>query len=166
MHGFLRNFPSRLIAGLLRALIFPRGLTYSAPSDNLGRTIADLVLNPTESRSRLCEYIYRTVEPGNPLGLLQEALELAAIAEPLEKRIRVEGQKTGRVHSLDLPGQITEALALGILSETEAAMLRDYDRKVMELVDVDDFAQHELGTQAAPVPAEAQAAVPSSARVA
>ena len=53
--------------------------------------VADLVLNPTESRARLCEFIYRTLEPGNPLGLLQEALEIAPIAEPIEKKIRVEG---------------------------------------------------------------------------
>jgi acyl-CoA dehydrogenase len=166
MHGFLRNFPSRLIAGLLRTLIFPRGLTSSAPSDNLGRAVADLVLNPTESRSRLCEFIYRTLEPGNPLGLLQEALELAPLAEPIDKKIRVEGQKSGRVHSLDLPGQIVEALALGIISETEAATLREYDRKVMDLIHVDDFAQHELGTQAAPHPAQAPPVAAANVQVA
>jgi hypothetical protein len=27
-------------------------------------------------------------------------------------------------------------------------MLRDYDRKVMELISVDDFESHELGAQA------------------
>ena len=59
--------------------------------------------------------------------------------EPLEKRIRVEGVKTGRVTALDLPGRIQQALAAGIISETEAAALRDYDRKVMDLIHVDDF---------------------------
>jgi hypothetical protein len=43
----------------------------------------------------------------------------------VEKRIRVEGVKTGRVTALDLPGQITQALALGIISESEATALRD-----------------------------------------
>ena len=57
---------------------------------------------------------------------------LSLAAEPIEKRIRVEGVKTGRVTALDLPGQIQQALAAGIVSETEAAQLRDYDRKVME----------------------------------
>jgi hypothetical protein len=70
--------------------------------------------------------------------------------EPVEKRIRVEGVKTGRVTALDLPGQISQAQALGIISEEEAAALRDYDRKVMSLVRVDDFAPHELGVQARP----------------
>ena len=134
----------------MRALIFPRGLTYFAPGDRLGRQVAELVTMPSESRDRLCEFIYRTVQPGNALGLLQEALVLSQTAEPLEKKLRVEGVKTGRVTALDLPGQIQQGLAAGILSETEAAMLRDYDRKVMHLINVDDFAPHELGVQAQP----------------
>lgn len=147
LHGFLRNFPSPLIAGVLRFFVFPRGLQYSAPSDRSGRELAELVLNATEVRDRLCYPVYREVQPNNPLGLLQEALELAAGAEPIEKRIRVEGVKTGRVTALDVPGQIAQALAAGIISETEAAQLREYDRKVMELIHVDDFAPDELGTQ-------------------
>ncbi len=163
LHGFLRNFPSRLLAGAMRALIFPRGRAYSAPDDRLGRTVAELVTNPTEARERLCEYTYWTLEPGNPLGLLQEALLLAQSAEPIEKRLRVEGVKTGKLTALDLPGQIQQALAAGLISETEAATLRDYDRKVMDIIHVDDFAPHELGTQAQPLP---QAAARSSAHVA
>jgi len=150
LHSFLRNFPSRFLAGCMRLLIFPRGLTYFAPGDRLGRKLAELVTQPSESRDRLCQLVYRTLEPGNALGLLQEALVLAQTAEPIEKRLRVEGVKTGRVTALDLPGQIRQGLELGILSETEAALLRDYDRKVMHLVNVDDFESHELGTRAQP----------------
>jgi acyl-CoA dehydrogenase len=134
----------------MRVLIFPRGQTYFAPSDRLNRSICDLVMNPTESRERLCRGIYKTVEPNNPLGLLQEALTLSLTAEPIEKRIRVEGTKTGKVTALDLPGQITQSVSAGIITETEAAFLRDYDRKVMDLINVDDFAPHELGVNAQP----------------
>jgi acyl-CoA dehydrogenase len=155
LHGFLRNFPNAFIAGLLRFFIFPAGLQYSAPDDRLGRKLADLVLAPTEARDRLCYPVYRTVEPGNPLGLLQEALELSEAAEPVEKRIRVEGVKTGRVTALDAPGQIDQALAAGIITAAEAAMLRDYDQKVMELIHVDYFAPHELGAGAGTTPGDA-----------
>jgi len=163
LHGVLRNFPNRLLAGLMRALIFPRGRVYSAPHDRLGREVAALVTSPTASRERLCQYVYRAAGPNNPLALLQEALLLAVQLEPLEKRIRVEGVKTGRVTALELPGQIQQALALGIISETEAAALRDYDRKVMDLIHVDDFDPHELGTLEQPL---AEPAARSSAHVA
>jgi acyl-CoA dehydrogenase len=147
LHGFLRNFPNRLLAALMRGLIFPRGLTYFAPGDRLGRRLAELATAPTATRSRLARFAYTTLEPGNPLGLLQEALVLAQLAEPIEQRIRVEGVRTGRVTALDLPGRIEQAYAAGIISEREAASLKDYDRKVMELIRVDDFAPGELGVR-------------------
>ena len=147
LHGFLRNFPNRALAAVMRFFIFPRGLQYSAPDDRLGRQLAELVLSPGEVRDRLCYPVYRKVAPDNPLGLLQEVLEMAERAEDLEKRIRVEGVKTGRIRSLDLPGMIAEAQALGIVTGADAAWLAEYDRKVMDLVNVDDFAPHELGTQ-------------------
>jgi acyl-CoA dehydrogenase len=144
LHSFLRNFPVRWLAALMRAIIFPRGLTYSAPSDRLNPKIAELVMNPGEARERLCHYVYRTLEPKNHLGLVEQAMRLAIAAEPIEKRIRVEGVKTGRVQALDLPGQIREALAEGIINEAEAAQLREYDRRVMDIVNVDDFDPREL----------------------
>ena len=153
LHGFLRNFPNRFFAGVMHMLIFPRGLTYSAPSDRLGRSLAAIVMNPTEAREELCRFVYKTAEPNNPLGLLQEALRLAPACEAIEKRIRVEGVKTGRVSALDTPGQIQQALSCGIISATEAAALQDYDAKVMDIINVDDFAPQELGAQAAPTPA-------------
>ena len=147
LHLFLRNFPNRPLAAFMRLLIFPRGLTYFPPSDRLGRDIVDLIMNPTAARERLTRYIYKTQQANNPLGLLQEALILSTMAEPLEKRIRVEGVKTGRVTALDLTGQIAQALHLGILTEAEAAVLRDYDAKVSHLINVDDFAPHELAAE-------------------
>ncbi len=150
LHGFLRNFPNRWIAGFMRVIIFPRGRTYFAPADRLGRRIVEQLMMPSDVRERLSDGIYKTVEPGNPIGLLQEALVLATQVAPLEKRLRVDGVKTGRITALDLPGQIEQGLELGLLDQAEAELLRDYDRKVMNLINVDDFSTEELmaGVQA------------------
>jgi acyl-CoA dehydrogenase len=145
LHNVLRNFPSRPMAAFMRLCIFPRGRTYFAPGDRLGRKLADLVLNPTATRDRLCHGVYREVHAANPLGQLQQALELTPQAEHIEKKLRVEGVKTGRISALDLPGQIEEGLALGIIDAAEATLLRDYDRQVMDIVDVDEFAADDLG---------------------
>jgi acyl-CoA dehydrogenase len=152
LHSFLRNFPVRWLAGFMRAFIFPRGLTYFAPNDRLGRKVAELVTQPTEARERLCGGAYTTLEPTNHLGLVQEAMVLTVAAEPLLKKIRVEGEKTGIVTALDLPGQVDQAEAAGILTASEAAQLREYDRKVMEIIHVDDFDAAELAAGQAPAP--------------
>jgi len=145
LHGFLRNFPNRFMAALMRFFIFPRGLTYFAPSDKLGAEVAECMMTVTDSRARLSDGVYKTIEPKNALGLLQEALALSDECEPLERRIRVEGVKTGRITALDLPGQIDQAVSIGLLTTVEATLLREYDAKVMNLINVDDFDPRELG---------------------
>ena len=144
LHGFLRNFPNRLLAGLMRTMIFPRGRTYFAPADRLGAKVAQLAMEPSASRERLCRHAFRTPVAGNPLGALQEALLLAARVEPLDRKLRVEGVKTGRIQALDVPGQIAAGRELGILTEEEAALLLDYDQRIMDIIHVDDFAPQEL----------------------
>ena len=144
LHGFLRNFPNRPLAAMMRFFIFPRGLQYSAPDDRLARKLAALFTQPSSVRDRLCDPVYREVQPRNALGLLQQALEMSEKAELLEKRIRVEGVKTGLITALDLPGQIQAAQTLGLLSADEANWLREYDALVMELIHVDDFSTEEI----------------------
>ena len=144
LHGLLRNFPNRMLAWLMRAMIFPRGRTYFAPGDRLGAQVAELAMTPGPSRERLCRHAFRTSIADNPLGQLHEALLLAGQAEPLERRLRVDGVKTGRIRALDVAGQVAEAQALGLLSEEEARLLLDYDRRIMNIIHVDDFDPSEL----------------------
>jgi acyl-CoA dehydrogenase len=144
LHSFLRNFPNRPVAFFLRCFIFPRGRTYSAPSDELGQKIVDLITHTGEARERLSEQAYTTTEPGNPAGLLQEALLLSEKLAPLEKRLR-EAFKEGLIPSEYLGYQIDEGQRADVIDASEAAELRDYHQKVLELMAVDDFAADELG---------------------
>jgi acyl-CoA dehydrogenase len=144
LHGVLLNFPNSFIAGFMRIFIFPRGRTYSAPSDNLAAEIVTSVMTPSDTRERLTDGTYKTLEPTNALGLLQEALVLSMSAEPIERKLRVDGVKTGKVTALDLPHQIDQGESLGILTKQEADLLRDYDKKVMNIVNVDDFDTSEM----------------------
>ncbi|HEY7672263.1 MAG TPA: acyl-CoA dehydrogenase [Gammaproteobacteria bacterium] len=143
LHGLLRNFPNRFVAALLRLAIFPRGRTYSAPSDVLGQEIAELMINPTESRRRLADCAYTAVEPGNPMGLLQEALEMAESVKPLERRV-FDAKRAGQIEREDTPGQIDEAERKGVINSDEARAIRTFDARVMALTGVDDFAPDEL----------------------
>jgi acyl-CoA dehydrogenase len=142
-HGLLRNFPNPWLAAVLRALIFPRGRTYSAPSDELGQKIVELIINPTATRERLAANAYTTLEPTNPLGLLQEALVLAEQIKPLERRI-FDARRAGDIKADDTPGQIDEAEAKGVLTKIEADAVRTFDRRVLDLTGVDDFAPRDL----------------------
>jgi acyl-CoA dehydrogenase len=158
LHEFLLNFPNRPVAWFLRFFIFPRGRTYKTPSDELGQKIVKLMTTPGESRERLSELAYTTLEPGNPLGQLQEALELSYEIAPLEKRLR-QANKEGLIQAEYLGDQIDEAAKAGVIDKDETARLRDYHEKVFDLLSVDDFTPEELARkQQAPAEAETKAA--------
>ena len=109
------------------------------PRTELNPKIAELVMNPARRASGSATTSTGRWSRRITSGSCSMALELAIAAEPLEKKIRVEGIKTGLITALDLPGQVREARAAGLINEAEASQLRDYDRKVMDIIDVDDF---------------------------
>jgi len=142
-HGLLRNFPNRWVAAILRFFIFPRGRTYSSPSDELGQRIVELMINPTPTRERLAADIYKVAEPGNQLGLLQQAMEIAEQVKPLERRV-FDARRAGEIKADDIPSQIDEAEKKGILTPAEADAVRAFDRRMLEVTGVDDFDPSEL----------------------
>ncbi len=143
LHGFLRNFPNRLVAAMLRVCIFPRGRMYSAPPDDLGREIVALITRPTETRARLCDGIYAARQPDSPLGQLQTTLEMAERLAPLEAKIRdairAELLKPGDVHEVT-----AQARERGLITADEARQLQEFDTAVMAIISVDDFDTSEL----------------------
>tara|TARA_R110000782_G_scaffold91764_13_gene175075 strand:+ start:237 stop:2771 length:2535 start_codon:yes stop_codon:yes gene_type:complete len=155
LHAFLRNFPNRYVATLLRFFIFPRGRTYSAPSDDISRKVVELITTPGESRERLSQLAYKKLEPGNPLGLLQEALLLSVEYEPIERRLR-QAHKEGLLRSGYLGEQIPEAEKAQVISKAEARNMRAYHEKVLALLSVDDFAPEDLRRTPASEPAPAR----------
>ena len=80
LHGFLRNFPNRFLGGVMRLLIFPRGLRLlRARATASGGSVADSVLQSDRgARAAVPVRLPHRSNRGNPLGLLQEALVLAA----------------------------------------------------------------------------------------
>lgn len=148
LHSFLRNFPNRLVAFFLRVVIFPRGRTYSSPADDLGQKVVGLITRTGEARERLSQQAYTTIEPGNPLGLLEEALRLSEELAPLEKKL-AQARKEGMIRADYFGYQIDEAEGAEIVNAAESRKLRELHEKVQDLMAVDDFSPAELARSGA-----------------
>lgn len=133
----LRNFPNRWIGLALRVIVLPLGRDLKRPSDKLDQQVARLLQTPSATRSRLAEGQYLTREEGNPFGLLEQALEDVLAAEPLfDKVCKVEGTKRPFTQ-LD---KVADAgLALGVINQTEAELLRRAEQSRLQTINVDDF---------------------------
>jgi len=133
----LRNFPNRWIGLALRAVVLPLGRDLNRPCDKLDQQVARLLQTPSETRSRLAKGQYLTREEGNPFGLLEQALDDVLAAEPLfEKVCKSDGIKRPFM-ALDKVADM--GLAAGVLTQSEAELLRRAEVSRLRTINVDDF---------------------------
>jgi acyl-CoA dehydrogenase len=131
LDDLLVNFPNRPVAWLLRRLLFPLGRPFRPPEDHVGEQVTALLMEPGPARDRLTAGIYLPNDPDDRLGRLEAALTAVIAAEPVEKKLRSSGQ------SLD------EAVRAGVISQTDAALVRDAETRRHDALRVDEFSPEE-----------------------
>ena len=138
LHEILLNFPNRFVALKLRCLVFPIGRHFHAPSDELDRRVADLVTEDTAVRGRLIEGIYLTATKNNPLGFVNEVF-LEAVGMTLIERKLKDAISAGKLDRLTGAELARAAEQEGIIDKEEAKRYVEYDNKLMEVINVDEF---------------------------
>ncbi len=158
LEGVISNFPNRVIAAVLRMLVFPLGRPYVVPSDHLGHQVAQLLIEPSPTRDRLTAGIYLPRVETDVLGAIELAVEATLAAEPIEAKIR-EAAKSGRIASKTLEDRAAAAQAAGVIDADELALVRRAKRLADEIIRVDDFAP-DLGASEMRPPVLAQESAP------
>jgi acyl-CoA dehydrogenase len=141
--GTIDNFPNAIARMMLRVLVFPFGRHYYPASDTLASQVAKLVLEPGEVRDRLTRHIYVSNDPDDPTGLLEVTLKKVIGAEEAEKKIE-RAIRTGHVrryHGIDWIGEAAEK---GVITESEAQLLREAEALSARVIAVDHFTPEEL----------------------
>ncbi|MGV3346450.1 acyl-CoA dehydrogenase FadE [Enterobacteriaceae bacterium LUAb1] len=146
--ALLRNFPGRLLAGLLRRVIFPAGRHYHAPSDHLDHQLAKIVQTPSATRNRLGRGQYLTPSEHNPAGQLEAALHDIIAAEVIHTQLCQKLNKNLSFTRLDTLA--ASALKEGLISEKEAGILQKAEISRLRTINVDDFSADALATQPLP----------------
>ncbi|OTA21009.1 putative acyl-CoA dehydrogenase [Xenorhabdus beddingii] len=137
MSELLRNFPNRLVAGLMRKIVFPSGCVHTAPSDKLDHKLAQILQTPSATRSRIGRGQYLTPSEHNPHGLLEAALHDILAAEPIHVRLSREAGKNLSFTRLD---QLAEkALAEHKITPEEADILKRAENSRLRSINVDEF---------------------------
>jgi acyl-CoA dehydrogenase len=138
MFEVLQNLPNRPAAWKLWLILFPLGGHYRMPGDRLEMQIARLVTHDTSARNSLIEGIYLTPNENNPIGKLNGILALADQLDPLIVNMRkaVREKTLPDVIGLQL---IDSADEKGVITGEEADKLRDFDNRIMDIINVDDF---------------------------
>jgi len=138
MDGFLANLPSRMLATVLRKLIFPWGLTLKPASDRVGTQVARAMMEPGATRERLTRGMYLPKEEGDAVGVLAHALEAVLATEPLEQKLR-KLARDGKFVAVTARERLAEALAAGLLTQAEFDAVSRARKLKRDVIMVDDF---------------------------
>lgn len=137
------NFPVKWAQVVLKGLLQPFGGKRVKPSDRLGQRVAQLVTQPTETRTRLTRLAFSEALENCPLGRLEEAFYRVCEVEALEKKV-LRAVKEHLCTSLTFLDQIEEALQQKIINVDEAQQLNAAELARQQVIAVDDFADYEL----------------------
>ena len=143
LNGLLRNLPSRPLAWLARAVVFPWGLPYRTPGDALGHEVAQILLAPSVTRDRLTAGIFIPRDADSPLSKIEDALSKVILAEPHERKLDTLRDAEG----LTATEAIAAAMARGILSPDEAAKAEAARAARRAVIEVDAFAPETFGVR-------------------
>lgn len=139
----MMNFPNRLLAGVLKTAAFPIGRRFKAPMDDLEKEVVEVISRNSEARQRLTHGVYPDLTENNPLAIVNQVfldgLEVAPLHQKLRKAI-----KDGLLPKLVGSELIDEALSESIITKDEAKQLAEFDERLMDVINVDDFDESEL----------------------
>lgn len=136
----LLNFPFNISAFLLRKLIFPYGRAYHQPRDKIGQQMVKQMMEPNEMRDRIMQHCFIGKNENDATGRMEITLQKLMQVIDYDKRIQA-AIRLGKLEAQDnYDEQINSAVNAGVIIETEAQLMREYNHLRIEAIKVDSFA--------------------------
>ncbi|MCH1931030.1 acyl-CoA dehydrogenase [Shewanella sp. A25] len=135
----IRNFPSRPFAWLLRALIFPIGNKFNAPSDKLALNLVSGMLKPSPARDRITFLCPDFEADTSGIAEVEQAFHAQYACKDIFKKLKTAqraGQLPGKVPTLIL---FEKALEAGVITSDEHQKLVESDKLRLAAINVNDF---------------------------
>ena len=135
--------PTRILAYLLRAVLFPTGKPYAPPADYLVHQTAALLLKNSPSRDRLTHGIYINHNPDDVTGRIEVAFQAVLAAAPVEAKIQA-AQKQKQLTKGTILDVLDAALNKAIISKQEAELIVTAEKARLSVISVDDFSPEQI----------------------
>ncbi|MDF1684267.1 MAG: acyl-CoA dehydrogenase [Legionellaceae bacterium] len=133
--GLCRNFPSKIIGGVMRLVAFPLGGGMPYPSDKLDHALTKLMTQNNAYRDSLKSGLYLSGDPNQPVDRVEEAFQAFAEAAPLYRKL--DGAK--RMKSGNIKEKLAEQVESGKITEDEMNAILAVERARWDAIQVDEF---------------------------
>lgn len=108
------------------------------PSDQVGHKVAQLMQVPGPQRNRIAAGVYMGNDKTRGLQRLEHALDLVAAVRPIEIKVS-KAVRIGQLARKPKSTRFDRARAAGIITDEEAAKIREAAKASWEAIQVDDF---------------------------
>ncbi|MYL24297.1 acyl-CoA dehydrogenase [Halomonas alkaliantarctica] len=137
------NLPNRALGKTLKVMVMPTGRRWDKPHDDFARAIAKHVSTDSALRAKLLDNTWDKDDgdENNPLARYNALLHDYERAETIYRTLNKAYAKGELPQTALHPEQRIEAgVEKGLISEDDAAFMREFETKVLEMLTVDDFA--------------------------
>ena len=140
---FFANMPHRFAARVLKRVVLPFGKRIRKANDKLDHLLVATMMKDNELRDRLAQYVYLG-DADQPMAKMEAAFKAVLAAADADRKLAKASRKGGlnlgegpKTYEDILRG----ATQAGLITEAEAALLREADRLRTEVIQVDAFAR-------------------------
>ena len=137
LDGILRNFPVPVLGTLLRPIIFPLGRRHRLPSDRLNRKVARAVVEQGSARDRLTAAIFRSEDPKDPIGRMDDAYNKVMLAKSIKTKLRKAGLRQPEL--VEYSDWLKQLVKDEQITKEDQVLLLSAEEAVMAVIQVDDF---------------------------
>ncbi|MFT7678332.1 MAG: acyl-CoA dehydrogenase, partial [Planctomycetota bacterium] len=120
--GLLRNLPNAFLGTCLRRALFPFGLPYGGPSDELTCSLAKHAMENEATRAMLVKGVHIPSEESFGLGSLEATFQRLRTLAPVRKKLRA-GVRARKLARGPEAGMLEAAVEAGVLEAAEASAL-------------------------------------------
>ncbi len=140
LEGFFSNFPRKVVGLMLKRALFPFGIHFKPPSDQLSIEIAERLMSTGGHRERLTSLCYFDQEGQDPVGLIERAFVAMQGVKLLERKLK-QAEKTGKIEeNLGFTERLQTAHEKGILTAIEIELIQEAESWRLKAIQVDEFS--------------------------
>ncbi|WP_017445482.1 acyl-CoA dehydrogenase [Gayadomonas joobiniege] len=142
--GFFANFTPTWLAVILKRVIFPFGINYHKPEDEIAVAVCDHIYNYPALRKRLSRLCYTGRSAEQSTAAVEAAYQAMRQCKNIEQKV-LRAQKDGQLNKRQpWSDTIDQALAANIILANEAEQLKQADELRKKAIAVDSFDKEQL----------------------
>jgi acyl-CoA dehydrogenase len=136
----LNNFPIPWLGKVLRWILFPWGVAYRKPKDDLSHRIVGPMLESNDLRERLTRYCYIAQENNNPMRRIENAFLQVQNIDSAWKKFQTVLRNGTILPYGTLAEHMQAAVAMKVLTPSEMQALHEFLDLYQEIIRVNEFS--------------------------